>query len=386
MRQGNEQVKKTAEFIRTGVTAGLLNGGVGGTRERATGAIHEKYARSVWIKVFFLAGLAALLVIASGVIVTLGQVPMTVPEVYCTVVNKCIPGYFDVNPLVEHVVMHIRLPLVAGAIIAGTGLGICGCVMQAVLKNPMASPFTLGISSGAHFGVSLAAVSGIVIVHGPYFLVGNAFVCALLCSGCIIAISVLRGATSETMILAGIAVNFLFQGAIQILNYIATEEQRTVMSFWGMGSLASLNWNSVLFLGILSVLCIPLLSMKAWDLNLMTVGDESAKSMGVNADHTRIFVMVVASLLVASIVAFIGVIGFVGLIGPHIGRMIIGNNHRYLIPAAGGIGGALLLVANALSMNLLRSVVIPPGLVMSMLGIPMFLYLILRNKRREYWS
>jgi iron complex transport system permease protein len=153
-----------------------------------------------------------------------------------------------------------------------------------------------------------------------------------------------------------------------------------------MGSLADLNWNSVLFLGIVSAICIPLLSARAWDLNVMTVGDESAKSMGVNANQTRIFVMIVSSLLVAAIVAFIGVIGFVGLIAPHIGRMILGNNHRYLIPAAGGIGGALLLIANAVSMNLLKSVVIPTGLIMSMLGIPLFLYLIIKGKRREYWS
>jgi iron complex transport system permease protein len=348
--------------------------------------IKNKYARHIWVKALFLIGLACLIIIASAVIVTLGQVSMTVSQAYHAIVNWIVPGIFSVNPLVEHVVTHIRLPMILGAIIAGSGLGICGCVMQAVLKNPMASPFTLGISSGAHFGVSLAAVSGIVIVHGPYFLVCNAFLCALLCSGCIIAISVLKGATSETLVLAGIAVNYLFQGAIQTLSYIATDEQRTMMSFWGMGSLADLNWNSVLFLGVVSAICIPLLSVRAWDLNVMTVGDESAKSMGVNANQTRIFVMIVSSLLVAAIVAFIGVIGFVGLIAPHIGRMILGNNHRYLIPAAGGIGGALLLIANAVSMNLLKSVVIPPGLIMSMLGIPLFLYLIIKGKRREYWS
>jgi iron complex transport system permease protein len=216
--------------------------------------------------------------------------------------------------------------------------------------------------------------------------VGNAFVCALFCSGLIIALSSLKGATSETLILAGIAVNYLFQAANQLFSYIASDEQRTVMSYWGMGSLNDLNWNSMLFLGSVSAVCLPLLYCKAWDLNLMTVGDESAKSMGVEANRIRVLIMAVASLLVAAIVSFIGVIGFIGLVAPHIGRIILGNDHRYLIPAAGGIGGALLLIANAVSMNLLRSVVIPTGIIMSMIGVPLFMYLILKGKRREFWS
>jgi len=358
---------------------------------RRTGAgkispIQEEYSHSIWKKALFLFGLTVFLVLASGVIVTMGQVPMTVAEAYYTLVNKLIPGFFPVDQLIDHVVWKIRFPLIIGAIIAGFGLGISGCVMQAVLKNPMASPFTLGISSGAHFGISLAAVFGITILDGPYFLVGNAFLFALLCSGSIIVLSTLKGATSEMLILAGIAVNYLFQAANQLLSYIANDEQRTVMSFWGMGSLADLNWHSIMFLGAASAICIPVLYIKAWDLNLMTVGDESAKSMGVDANYIRIFIMVISSLLVAAIVAFIGVVGFVGLIAPHIGRIILGNNHRYLIPAAGGIGGALLLIANAISMNLLRSVVIPTGIIMSMIGVPLFIYLILKGKRREYWS
>jgi iron complex transport system permease protein len=372
--------------VRRSSTVGSSYGNVKRSRTGKKSQIQEAHSHSILKKVSFLIGLLILLVLSIGVIITLGQVPMTVPEVYYTLVNRLIPGLFSGNELIDHVVWQIRFPLILGAIIAGFGLGSCGCVMQAVLKNPMASPFTLGISSGAHFGVSLAAVFGITILDGPYFLVGNAFLCALLCSGFIIMLSALRGATSETLILAGIAVNYLFQAANQFCSYLADDEQRTVMSFWGMGSLADLNWHSIWFLASVSAICIPVLYSKAWDLNLMTVGDESAKSMGVDANFIRILVMVVASLLVAAIVAFIGVIGFVGLVAPHIGRIILGNDHRYLIPAAGGIGGALLLIANAVSMNLLGTVVIPTGIIMSMIGVPLFMYLILKGKRREYWS
>lgn len=344
------------------------------------------HSHSIWKKALFLIGLAALLIISAGVILTLGQVPMKISDVYATIINTLIPDIFMVDDLITHVILKIRLPLILGAIISGAGLGICGCVMQAVLKNPMASPFTLGISSGAHFGVSIGAVFGVTIFNGPYFLVGNAFLCALLCSGFIISLSALRGATSETMVLAGIAVNYLFQATNQFLTYIADDAQRNIMSLWGMGSLSSLNWNGVCFLLIASLICLPLIFSRAWDLNLMTAGDESAKSMGVNAGHIRIFIMVVASLLVAAIVAFVGVIGFVGLISPHMGRMILGNDHRYLIPASGGIGAAILLIANALSMNILKSVVLPTGIIMSMIGVPLFLSLILKGKRKEFWS
>ena len=356
------------------------------TRAGKFSKVRVEHSHSIWKKSIFLVALVTLLVFSSGIIVTLGQVPMKISDVYGSLVNRFVPGFFIADDLITHVIFKIRLPLILGAIISGAGLGICGCVMQAVLKNPMASPFTLGISSGAHFGVSVGAVFGITILNGPYFLIGNAFLCALLCSGFIISLSAFKGATSETMILAGIAVNYLFQATNQFLNYIADDEQRSIMSTWGMGSLSDINWNGIFFLGTVSLICIPLIFSKAWDLNLMTAGDESAKSMGVNAGFVRIMIMTVSSLLVAAIVAFVGVIGFAGLIAPHIGRMILGNDHRYLIPASGGIGAAILLIANAISMNLFGSTVLPPGIIMSMIGVPLFLSLILRGKRKEFWS
>lgn len=368
----------------------LLRGASQVTRSGKVSLTRLQHAHLVWLKWLFLIFLAAFIVVSAAIIITFGQVPMSVGDVYRALAGRLIPGLAEttcqVDPLVAHVVWNLRLPLIFGGLLTGFGLGVCGCVMQAVLKNPMASPFTLGISSGAHFGVSLAAVFGVTVLDGPYFLVGNAFVCAMCCSGLIIGLSTLRGATSETLILAGIGVNYLFQAANQLFTYLADDEQLSVMTFWGMGSLNDLNWNSVLFLALVSAICLPLLYWKAWDLNLMTVGDESAKSMGVEANRVRITVMVVSSLLVAAIISFIGVIGFVGLIAPHIGRILLGNDHRFLIPASGGIGGALLLIANAVSMNLLHSVVLPTGIIMSILGVPLFMFLIFRGKRKEFWA
>ena len=356
------------------------------TRTGKKSTIEVEHSHAMWKKSFFLIALTAIIILAVGVIVTIGPMPITVVEVYGILVNMVIPDVVSVTKSMENVVLQIRLPRIMGAIIVGFGLAICGCVMQAVLKNPLASPFTLGISAGAQFGVSVAAVFGITILGGPYILIGNAFVFALICSGIIIGLSGLKGATSETMILAGIALNYLFQATNQVFNYIANDEQRTLMSVWGMGSISGLNWHSLAIMGVVSAICVPLLYSKAWDLNLMTVGDESAKSMGVDADHVRIFIMVVSSLLVAALVAFVGVIGFIGLVAPHIVRMLIGADHRYLIPASGAVGALLLLVADVVSINLLSPTVIPIGTVMALIGVPFFLYLILRGRRKEYWS
>lgn len=356
------------------------------TRTGKVSKIEEEHSLSVLKKFLFILLLVVILVIASGIIITIGPMPITVPEVYSILINRIIPGLFSIEKSMDNVVWEIRLPRIAGDIIVGLGLGICGCVMQAVLKNPLASPFTLGISAGAQFGVSVAAIFGITILGGPYFLVGNAFVFALLCSAVIIALSGLKGATSEMLILAGIAVNYLFQALNQIFSFVANEDQQLLMSMWGMGGLSDLNWNSILFLGVITMICVPLLYMKAWDLNLMTVGDESAKSMGVDAGHTRIFIMVVSSFYVAVMVAFIGMIGFIGLVAPHMGRMILGSDHRYLIPAAGGLGAIILLVADAVSLNLLSPIVIPTSVTMSIIGVPFFLYLILRGRKKEYWT
>ncbi len=372
--------------IRRGATPISMTGIHKRTKTGKVSKIEQEHAHSVWKKALFIIVLAGGLILASSIIVTLGQVKITIPDVYRTLINKLAPGIFSVGREMNHVIWKIRMPLIIGAILSGFGLAVCGCAMQTVLKNPLASPFTLGISAGAHFGVSIAAVMGITILGGPYFLVGNAFLGALLCSAFIIALSYLKGASSETLVLAGVAITYFFQAATQLLSYIATEEQRALMSLWGMGSLANLNWRSILFLGAVSAICLPLLYSKAWDFNLMTVGDESAKSMGVDANHIRIFVMVVSSLLVASIVAFIGVIGFIGLVAPHIGRMILGSDHRYLIPASGGLGAALLLITNAIAMNLFGHVVIPTGIIMSVISVPFFMYLILRRKRKEFWS
>ncbi len=345
----------------------------------------EGYQRYILKKLLFMIVMIGLLLLLGAFIVTIGPLDISVPDVYRILLSTLFPGYFAVDGLPSQVVWNIRLPRIIAGIMAGFGLGICGCVMQAVLKNPLASPFTLGISAGANFGVAVAAVMGVGIIAGPYMLVGNAFLFAMLCAFFIIALSGLKGATSETLILAGIAINYLFSSLSDLFRYFATDEQLRVMVSWGMGDLSAFSWNNFILLLVIFAICTPLLYMKANDLNIMAIGDENAKSLGIDANRVRMFSMLVASLLIATIVCFTGTIAFIGLVAPHMARIIIGSDHKYLYPASGLMGALILISADATGMNILRPTMIPTGIMTSLLGVPFFMYLILRKKRKEFW-
>ncbi|MBK7387291.1 MAG: iron ABC transporter permease [Methanothrix sp.] len=361
----------------------------GHTRSRRSGkkSSHElAHERFKFIRILFVLGIVALLVLLTGIIITLGPLNISVSDSYYALLGRFWPQHFYVDELTSRVVWNIRFPRILGGIMAGFGLGICGCVMQAVLKNPLASPFTLGITAGAQFGISVAAVVGFSFLAGPYFIIGNAFLCALFCSLFIIGLAAIKGATSENLVLAGIAVNYFFTAVSQLLKYFSTDEQLRLMTNWGMGDLAAFSWTNSQILLAVFIICIPLLMTKCWDLNIMTAGDETAKSIGVNAENTRIFIMVVSSLLVATIVSFMGTIAFVGLVAPHMARMVIGGDHRFLIPASGVLGALVLMSADAVGMNLIAPTIIPTGIMTSIVGVPFFMYLMMKGKRKEFWT
>jgi iron complex transport system permease protein len=343
------------------------------------------YQHYIGRKLLFMAIMIALLGLIGAFIVTIGPLDISVFDVYKVLLSSLFPGYFATEGLPSQVVWNIRLPRIIAGLMAGFGLGICGCVMQAVLKNPLASPFTLGISAGANFGVAVAAVVGVGVIGGPYLLVGNAFLFAMLCALFIIALASFKGATSETLILAGIAINYLFGSLSDLFKYFATDEQLRVMVSWGMGDLSAFSWNNFLLLLGVFVICTPLLYLKANDLNIMAIGDENAKSLGIEANRVRMFSMLVASLLIATIVCFTGTIAFIGLVAPHMARMVIGSDHKYLFPASGLVGALVLISADAIGMNILRPTMIPTGIMTSLLGVPFFMYLILKRKRKEFW-
>lgn len=287
--------------------------------------------------------------------------------------------------LAEAVVWQLRLPRICLAVLGGAALGLAGSAMQGILRNPLASPFTLGIASAAGFGAALAITLGVGVVGvGQYLIVGNAFVFALAAAGLVFGLSRLRGMTTETMILSGVAVMYLFAAMSSILQYIGDSEEVRAVVFWVLGSLEAASWTKVGVIALVFVITGPLLYMSSWDLNALASGDETAASVGVNLSWTRARTMFLSALLTAAIICFTGTIGFVGLVAPHMSRMIVGVDHRYQMPVTALLGALILLVGDMASRTLLPPHVLPVGIMTSFLGVPFFVYLMVR-RRRELW-
>jgi iron complex transport system permease protein len=346
--------------------------------------IGEEYLKVTGKKVSFILILPPLILLTLGIAISLGSADITMGEAYTAMFHRFFPGYFKSNWLAETCVWDLRLPRILMGILAGAGLGISGGVIQGVLRNPLASPYTLGISSGAGFGASLAILAGAGLGGGQYLVIGNAFVFSLISAFLIIGLASQKGATPETMILAGIAMTCLFSSATTVLQYFGEADAVKEAVFWMVGDLGRVSWHKLFIVFLVIAVCLPLLLLKSWDLNIMGAGDETAESLGVSVKRTRILMMIVSTLLVASIVCFTGTIGFIGLVAPHIVRMVIGGDNRFLLPASGLVGAVLLLVSDTMARRIIAPIILPVGALTAFLGVPLFLYLILK-KRREYF-
>ena len=346
--------------------------------------VEKEYKRFIGRKILFIVSLSFILVLLLGIGVTLGPIKYSILEVYTTILHRFLPNYFDVPELATTIIWNIRLPRILFGIVAGVGLASAGCVLQGILRNPLASPYTLGIAHAAGFGAAIAIIFSVGFVGGKYLIIGNAFIFALIPTFFIFGLARYKRATPETMILAGIAMMYLFSAAITLLQYFAESEAVTAVVFWMVGDLGRAAWSKLLPMSIVLACCIPIVILKAWDLNVMSAGDESAKSLGVNVERIRIFVLMFASLLIAAIVCFTGAIGFIGLVAPHIARMVIGGDNRFLIPASGLVGAVMLVGADIVAMTIIAPAILPVGVITAFMGVPMFIYLIIR-KRKEYW-
>lgn len=350
--------------------------------------LYSKFTRRKKAFILFLFLLTVFLIVLATSIGT-ASIPLKI--VFSTILSKLSLFSSSSNQISETIIWELRLPRILMAVVAGAGLAIAGCVMQGILRNPLASPYTLGVSSGAGFGAALAIVlgAGVVgyskfVISNEWLLVTNAFIFALIPAMVILLFAKLRRATPETMILAGIAMMYLFSAMLSLLEYVGAEKEVVGIVYWLFGSLSKASW---LKFGVVSAITLPLfipLLLWSWDLNALSAGDETAKSLGVNVDKVRMGGMTIASLVTALAVSFLGVIGFIGLVSPHITRMIIGGDHRFLLPASCLVGANLLLAADTVARTIISPIILPVGILTSFLGVPLFIYLILK-RRREYW-
>lgn len=296
------------------------------------------------------------------------------------------------------VVWNIRMPRITAAMITGCGLGLSGLATQSLLRNPLASPFTLGISQGAAFGAAFSIVvlgaagiqqSALRTADTSTFTILNiyavtffAFLGAMTATLVILILARLKKMSPESIILAGVALSSLFTSGTILIQYFATDVEIATVVFWTFGDVARSSWQEIGLLGVVSACVIIYFVFHRWDLNALAAGDDYAKGLGVEINRLRLAGMFLAALLAALATAFHGVIAFLGLLAPHIGRSLAGSDHGLLVPYSCLVGSLLLLTADTLGRMLVGSGTLPVGVLTSFMGAPLFLYLLMKGLRR----
>lgn len=293
------------------------------------------------------------------------------------------------------VIWNIRMPRIVAAIVAGWGLAISGVAMQCLLKNPLGSPFTLGISHGAAFGAALAIVvvgagaaqssvlrttaSSLVFIESLFSVTFFAFLGAISATLVILALSRMKRLSPGSIILAGVALSSLFVSGTILIQYFATEVEIATIVFWTFGDVSRSSWQEIGLMTAASVVVTFYFVMNRWNLNALSSGEEVAKGIGVEVERVRLWGMLMAALMAALVTAFHGVIAFLGLLAPHIARRMVGADHRLLIPYSCIVGALLLLLADTAGRILIGSGTLPVGVLTSFMGAPLFLYLLVRG-------
>jgi iron complex transport system permease protein len=351
------------------------------------GQVPVEYTRYLGRKSAFIAASTLLLVLLLVLSVSVGAAGIPVSEVVLTLIGKTIAKRFDI------IIWNIRLPQALAAIVSGAGLAIAGAVMQSILRNPLGSPFTLGISHAAAFGAAFSVMIlgsgamsssnvGAVTISNPLVTTAMAFFFCLLAAAVIIGVSKVRGASPETMVLTGVALGSLFTAGTMLLQFFADDMQLAAMVFWTFGDVARASWGELGTLTLVTSIAAVYFLMNGWSYNALDAGDETAKGLGVKVQRLRLIGMLIASLVTAVIVAFLGIIGFVGLVCPHMVRRLIGGDQRFLLPATLVLGSILLLVSDTVARLILAPHLLPVSVLTAFMGAPVFIYLIIRGYKR----
>lgn len=341
----------------------------------------QSYHRQNSIKRRFTIVMLAVIAVTMLVSLSVSKYPLTFFHSLEIVWDRLTIG--PAGTVEEMVVYNDLVPRSIVAVTVGAGLAIAGAVMQSMLHNPLADPYTTGVSSGASLGASLFIVLGVSIIpiSGTAGLIGNAFVFSLIPAILILLLSVFKRITSTTMILVGIGVMYMFSALTQVLKVHASPLQMQQLYKWQLGSLAECSLQDAALILIVCIVCGLILYRFRSDLNLLSVGDKSALTMGTNPWRVRIVCLVVVSFMTAVVVSFTGVIGFVGLVAPQIVRLFMGSDNRYLLPASAAFGGAFLIVCDCLG-RVVGSTGVPVGVITAVIGSPLFLYMLVKRSKR----
>lgn len=294
--------------------------------------------------------------------------------------SALLAGPHGQDRMAATILWQLRMPQTIMGVLVGACLGLAGLQMQTILANPLASPFTLGFSAAAGFGAALAMMFGGLVPLPDYVVVpAAAFLMTLVACGLVYFVALLRGATPEILVLAGIAVLFFFQSMQSLLQFMASPEVLQQIVFWLFGSLLKANWTSVAVTSAILALCLPLVVRDSWNLTLLRLGDVNAASLGLNVDALRKRSFLLVALLTAAAVSFVGTIGFVGLIAPHVARAAVGEDHRFALPLSAVTGAVILIGACVFGKFISPAAVIPVGIITAVAGVPMLFVVIARR-------
>ena len=347
---------------------------------------YNKYIRKKWIVLLVMIGLLFASAIAS---LSAGSANLSVLDILRTV-------FGGGNRQQNAIIWNVRMPRVVTATVVGMALALSGCVMQNVLRNPLASASTLGVSQGASFGAAVAIVyfgAGIQVnaggtasaltVTNPAMVTLCAFLGGIATTAVILGLARFRGTSPATMVLAGVAISSMFTGGTALVQYFCDDVMVATVVYWTFGSLGRAGWTEIAIIAALTFAAFVFFYYNRWNYNAMEGGTHTAKSLGVPVDRLIVLSMALCALISSVAVAFVGCISFIGLIASHIMRRFVGDDYRFLIPCSALCGGVLLLLSDIVSRMLLSPTVLPIGALTSFLGAPLFLYLIIKGGKRK---
>ncbi len=344
---------------------------------------YKEYRHYIYRKWIFMVICVVSIILVSGYALTIGGYDIGFLETYQIILDHFTGNIRDVDK--DYVIIQLRSPRLILGVLTGTGLAATGVVMQSTLMNPLADSYTTGVSSGALFGASLSIAFGINLFGENGSMVINAFIFSMIPMIVIISVAKMKKTSPTVMIMAGIAIMYIFEAGTTLIRLWSDPNSLQEVYIWSVGSLAHSDWSDVPTIAVIVIPCLIVLQLMTRHLNVLASGDDSAKSLGIDAERLRSICMIICAIAVATLVCFTGLIGFVGLVAPHIVRMFIGADNRFLLPASMVFGAALLLIADLIGRTIIAPAILEVGVITSFIGGPMFLWILLR-KNSKVWG
>ncbi|MBE6528477.1 MAG: iron ABC transporter permease [Thermoplasmata archaeon] len=341
----------------------------------------QKQIRYMRIRMaLYITSVTIVLVVLMAWSVTISSTTITPAQVYKVIFNQIIPGTFDVPYRTTHIVLNTYLPRVLMGLFAGMILAIGGAITQTILRNSLATPYTLGVSSSAAFGASLSIVMGITAVAGRYGTIFNAFIFSMIPAMLILVASARKNMSPASMVLIGVAISYVFSACTTLMQYFGDAEATKSAVFWTVGDLNSVLLEFIPYVAVTAILMLIVSMYLTKDMDAMRMGDDTAASLGVNVHLIRVLLMVVACFCTAVVVSFIGAIGFICLLAPHICRLVAGGSLRFLIPSSAVTGALLLTIADIIAKDFMNPIMLPVGAITAVIGGPVLVFLLFRSR------